>query len=120
MDSFSDSSGFISFGRKLGLDMLNTLIPYLEAMLETLANGGSIDPDQWTELNDAINYWLGEVEPTVLGIRTFNKIKNRMAKVQESEQSSAKAQAKAARNLIAVITESQNAAGSRNSWTEDF
>ena len=120
MDSFSDSSGFISFGRKLGLDMLNTLIPYLEAMLETLANGGSIDPDQWTELNDAINYWLGEVEPTVLGIRTFNKIKNRMAKVQESEQSSAKAQAKAAKNLIAVITESQNAAGSRNPWTDDF
>ena len=120
MDSFSDSSGFISFGRKLGLDMLNTLIPYLEAMLETLANGGSIDPDQWVELNDAIDYWLGEVEPTALGVRTFNKIKNRMVKVQESEQSSAKAQAKAAKNLIAVITESQNAAGSRNSWTEDF
>ncbi|MCX6518153.1 MAG: VIT domain-containing protein [Actinobacteria bacterium] len=120
MDSFSDSSGFISFGRKLGLDMLNTLIPYLEAMLETLANGGSIDPDQWVELNDAIDYWLGEVKPTALGVRTFNKIKNRMVKVQESEQSSAKAQAKAARNLIAVITESQNAAGSRNSWTEDF
>ena len=120
MDSFSDSSGFISFGRKLGLDMLNTLIPYLEAMLETLANGDSIDPDQWVELNDAIDYWLGEVEPTALGVRTFNKIKNRMVKVQESEQSSAKAQAKAAKNLIAVITESQNAAGSRNSWTEDF
>ena len=120
MDSFSDSSGFISFGRKLGLDMLNTLIPYLEAMLETLANGGSIDPDQWVELNDAIDYWLGEVEPTALGVRTFNKIKNRMVKVQESEQSSAKAQAKAAKNLIAVIKESQNAAGSRNPWTEDF
>ena len=120
MDSFSDSSGFISFGRKLGLDMLNTLIPYLEAMLETLANGGSIDPDQWVELNDAIDYWLGEVEPTALGVRTFNKIKNRMVKVQESEQSSAKAQAKAAKNLIAVITESQNAAGSRSPWTEDF
>ena len=120
MDSFSDSSGFISFGRKLGLDMLNTLIPYLEAMLETLANGGTIDPDQWVELSDAIDYWLGEVEPTALGVRTFNKIKNRMVKVQESEQSSAKAQAKAAKNLIAVITESQNAAGSRNPWTEDF
>ena len=120
MDSFSDSSGFISFGRKLGLDMLNTLIPYLEAMLETLANGDSIDPDQWVELNDAIDYWLGEVEPTALGVRTFNKIKNRMVKVQESEQSSAKAQAKAAKNLIAVITESQNAASSRSPWTEDF
>ncbi len=120
MDSFSDSSGFISFGRKLGLDMLTTLIPYLEAMLETLANGGTIDPDQWVELSDAIDYWLGEVEPTALGVRTFNKIKNRMVKVQESEQSSAKAQAKAAKNLIAVITESQNAAGSRNPWTEDF
>jgi Ca-activated chloride channel family protein len=120
MDSFSDSSGFISFGRKLGLDMLNTLIPYLEAMLETLANGGTIDPDQWVELNDAIDYWLGEVEPTALGVRTFNKIKNRMVKVQESEQSSAKAQAKAAKNLIAVITESQNEAGSRSPWTEDF
>ena len=120
MDSFSDSSGFISFGRKLGLDMLNTLIPYLEAMLETLANGGSIDPDQWTELNDAINYWLGEVEPTVLGLRTFNKINDRIMKVQESVQTTAKAQAKAVKNLIAVITESQNAAGSRSPWTEDF
>ena len=120
LDSFSDSSGFISFGRKLGLDMLNTLIPYLEAMVETLANGGTVSADQWVELNDAIDYWLGDVEPTTLGVRTFNKIKNRMVKVQESEQSSAKAQAKAARNLIAVITESQNAAGSRNSWTEDF
>jgi Ca-activated chloride channel family protein len=120
LDSFSDSSGFISFGRKLGLDMLNTLIPYLETMLETLANGGIIDPDQWVELNDAIDFWLGEVEPTALGVRTFNKIKNRMVKVQESEQSSAKAQAKAAKNLIAVITESQNAAGSRSPWTEDF
>lgn len=120
LDSFSDSSGFISFGRKLGLDMLNTLIPYLEAMLETLANGGSIDPEQWVELNDVIKYWLRDVEPTTLGVRTFNKIKNRMVKVQESEQMTAKAQAKAARNLIAVITESQNAAGSRNSWTEDF
>jgi 3-dehydroquinate dehydratase len=89
-------------------------------MLETLANGGIIDPDQWVELNDAINYWLGDVEPTTLGVRTFNKIKNRMVKVQESEQSSAKAQAKAAKNLIAVITESQNAAGSRSPWTEDF
>jgi Ca-activated chloride channel homolog len=120
MDSFSDSSGFISFGRKMGLDMLNALLPYLEAMLETLANGGTIDPDQWVELNDAIEYWLGEVEPTALGVRTFNKIKNRMVKVQESEQSSAKAQAKAARNLIAVITESQNAAGSARRWIEDF
>ena len=120
MDSFSDSSGFISFGRKLGLDMLNTLIPYLEAMLETLANGGSIDPDQWTELNDAINYWLGEVEPTVLGLRTFNKINNRIMKVQESEQTTAKAQAKAVKNLIAVITESQNAAGRTRRWTDDF
>ena len=120
MDSFSDSSGFISFGRKLGLDMLNTLIPYLEAMVETLANGGTVSADQWVELNDAIDYWLGDVEPTTLGVRTFNKIKNRMVKVQESEQSSAKAQAKAAKNLIAVITESQNAAGSRSPWTEDF
>jgi len=120
LDSFSDSSGFISFGRKLGLDMLNTLIPYLEAMVETLANGGTVSADQWVELNDAIDYWLGEVEPTALGVRTFNKIKNRMVKVQESEQSSAKAQAKAAKNLIAVITESQNAAGSRSPWTEDF
>ena len=120
MDSFSHSSGFISFERKLGLDMLNTLIPYLQAMLETLANGGSIDPDQWTELNDAINYWLGEVEPTMLGLRTFNKINNRIMKVQESERSTVKAQAKAMRDLIAVITESQNAAGSRNPWTEDF
>ena len=120
LDSFSDSSGFISFGRKMGLDMLNTLVTHLEAMLETLADGDTITPEQWAELNDAINYWLGDVEPTTLGVRTFNKIKNRMVKVQESEQSSAKAQAKAARNLIAVITESQNAAGSRNSWTEDF
>ena len=120
LDSFSDSSGFISFGRKLGLDMLNTLIPYLEAMLETLANGGIIDPDQWVELNDAIDFWLGEVEPTALGVRTFNKIKNRIVKVQESEQSTTKAQAKAAKNLITVIAESQNAAGSRNPWTEDF
>ena len=120
LDSFSDSSGSISFGRKLGLDMLNTLIPYLQAMLETLANGGSIDPDQWTELNDAINYWLGEVEPTVLGLRTFNKINNRIMKVQESEQTTAKAQAKAVKNLIAVITESQNAAGRTRRWIEDF
>ena len=120
LDSFSDSSGFISFGRKLALDMLNTLVTHLEAMLETLADGDTITPEQWAELNDAINYWLGDVEPTTLGVRTFNKIKNRIVKVQESEQSSAKAQAKAARNLIAVITESQNAAGSRNSWTEDF
>ena len=120
MDSFSDSSGFISFGRKLGLDMLNTLIPYLEAMLETLASGGSIDPDQWTELNDAINYWLGEVEPTVLGLRTFNKINDRIMKVQESVQTTAKAQAKAVKNLIAVITESQNAAGRTRRWTNDF
>ena len=120
LDSFSDSSGFISFGRKMGLDMLNTLVTHLEAMLETLADGDTITPEQWAELNDAINYWLGDVGPTALGVRTFNKIKNRMVKVQESEQSSAKAQAKAARNLIAVITESQNAAGSRNSWTEDF
>jgi len=74
LDSFSDSSGSISFGRKLGLDMLNTLIPYLQAMLETLANGGSI----------------------------------------------AKAQAKAVKNLIAVITESQNAAGRTRRWIEDF
>jgi hypothetical protein len=43
-----------------------------------------------------------------------------MVKVQESEQSSAKAQAKAAKNLIAVITESQNAAGSARRWIEDF
>lgn len=120
LDSFSDSSGSISFGRKLSLDMLNTLIPYLQAMLETLANGGSIDPDQWTELNDAINYWLGEVEPTVLGLRTFNKINNRIMKVQESEQTTAKAQAKAVKNLIAVITESQNAAGRTRRWIEDF
>ena len=120
MDSFSDSSGFISFGRKLGLDMLNTLIPYLQAMLETLANGGSIDPDQWTELNDAINYWLGEVEPTVLGLRTFNKINDRIMKVQESVQTTAKAQAKAVKNLIAVITESQNAAGRTRRSIEDF
>ena len=120
LDSFSDSSGFISFGRKLGLDMLNTLIPYLEAMLETLTNGGSIEPDQWTELNDAINYWLGEVEPTVLGLRTFNKINNRIMKVQESEQTTAKAQTKAVKNLIAVITESQNAAGRTRRWIEDF
>ena len=120
LDSFSDSSGSISFGRKLGLDMLNTLIPYLQAMLETLANGGSIDPEQWTELNDAINYWLGEVEPTVLGLRTFNKINNRIMKVQESEQTTAKAQAKAVKNLIAVITESQNAAGRTRRWIEDF
>jgi hypothetical protein len=120
LDSFSDSSGFISFGRKMSLDMLNPLIPYLQSMLEILAGGGTIDPEQWAELNDAINYWLNEVEPTMLGLRTFNKIKNRMVKVQESEQSSAKAQAKAAKNLIAVITESQNAAGSRSPWTEDF
>jgi uncharacterized protein YegL len=120
LDSFSDSSGSISFGRKLGLDMLNTLIPYLQAMLETLANGGSIDPEQWVELNDAINYWLGEVEPTVLGLRTFNKINNRIMKVQESEQTTAKAQAKAVKNLIAVITESQNAAGRTRRWIEDF
>ena len=120
LDSFSDSSGFISFGRKMGLDMLNTLIPYLEAMLETLADGDTITPEQWAELNDAINYWLGDVEPTTLGVRTFNKIKNRIVKVQESEHSSTKAQAKAAKNLIAVISESQKAAGSRNPWTEDF
>ena len=120
VDLFSDSSGFISFGRKLALDMLNTLVTHLEAMLETLADGDTITPEQWAELNDAINYWLGDVEPTTLGVRTFNKIKNRMVKVQESEQSSAKAQAKAAKNLIAVITESQNAAGSRSPWTEDF
>jgi hypothetical protein len=55
-----------------------------------------------------------------LGVRTFNKIKNRIVKVQESEQSTTKAQAKAAKNLITVIAESQNAAGSRNPWTEDF
>jgi hypothetical protein len=120
MDSFSDSSGYIPFGQKLALDMLNTLVTHLEAMLETLADGDTITPEQWAELNDAIDYWLGEVEPTALGVRTFNKIKNRIVKVQESEQSSAKAQAKAAKNLIAVITESQNAAGSRNPWTEDF
>ena len=72
------------------------------------------------ELNDAINYWLGDVEPTTLGLRTFNKIKNRIVKVQESEHSSTKAQAKAAKNIIAVIAESQKAAGSRNPWTEDF
>ena len=120
MDSFSDSSGFISFGRKLALDMLNTLVTHLEAMLETLADGDTITPEQWVELNDAINYWLGDVEPTTLGLRTFNKIKNRIVKVQESEQSSTKAQAKAAKNLIAVIAESQKAAGSRNPWTEDF
>jgi hypothetical protein len=100
--------------------MLNPLIPYLQSMLETLAGGGTITPEQWAELNDAINYWLGDVEPTTLGVRTFNKIKNRIVKVQESEHSSTKAQAKAAKNLIAVITESQNAVGSRNSWTEDF
>ena len=120
LDSFSDSSGFISFGRKMGLDMLNTLVTHLEAMLETLADGDTITPEQWAELNDAINYWLGDVEPTTLGVRTFNKIKNRIVKVQESEQSTTKAQAKAAKNLIAVITESQKAAGSRNPWTEDF
>jgi uncharacterized protein YegL len=120
MDSFSDSSGFISFGRKMSLDMLNPLIPYLQSMLETLAGGGTIDPEQWAELNDAINYWLNEVEPTMLGLRTFNKINNRIMKVRESEQSTTKAQAKAVKNLIAVITESQNSAGSRNPWTEDF
>ena len=120
MDSFSDSSGFISFGRKLALDMLNTLVTHLEAMLETLADGDTITPEQWAELNDAINYWLGDVEPTTLGVRTFNKIKNRIVKVQESEQSTTKAQAKAAKNLITVIAESQKAAGSRNPWTEDF
>jgi Ca-activated chloride channel family protein len=120
VDLFSDSSGFISFGRKLALDMLNTLVTHLEAMLETLADGDTITPEQWAELNDAINYWLGDVEPTTLGVRTFNKIKNRIVKVQESEQSTTKAQAKAVKNLIAVITESQNSAGSRNPWTEDF
>ena len=120
VDLFSDSSGFISFGRKLALDMLNTLVTHLEAMLETLADGDTITPEQWAELNDAINYWLGDVEPTTLGVRTFNKIKNRIVKVQESEQSTTKAQAKAAKNLITVIAESQNAAGSRNPWTEDF
>ena len=120
LDSFSDSSGFISFGRKLALDMLNTLVTHLEAMLETLADGDTITPEQWVELNDAIDYWLGDVEPTTLGLRTFNKIKNRIVKVQESEHSSTKAQAKAAKNLIAVIAESQKAAGSRNPWTEDF
>lgn len=120
VDLFSDSSGFISFGRKLALDMLNTLVTHLEAMLETLADGDTITPEQWAELNDAINYWLGDVEPSTLGVRTFNKIKNRIVKVQASEHSSTKAQAKAAKNLIAVIAESQNAAGSRNPWTEDF
>jgi len=120
LDLFSDSSGFISFGRKLALDMLNTLVTHLEAMLETLADGDTITPEQWAELNDAINYWLGDVEPTTLGVRTFNKIKNRIVKVQESEHSSTKAQAKAAKNLITVIAESQKAAGSRNPWTEDF
>jgi len=120
MDSFSDSSGFISFGRKMSLDMLNPLISYLQSMLETLAGGDTIDPEQWAELNDAINYWLNEVEPTMLGLRTFNKINNRIMKVRESEQSTTKAQAKAVKNLIAVITESQNSAGSRNPWTEDF
>jgi hypothetical protein len=120
VDSFSDSSGYIPFGQKLALDMLNTLVTHLEAMLETLADGDTITPEQWAELNDAINYWLGDVEPTTLGVRTFNKIKNRIVKVQESEQSTTKAQAKAAKNLITVIAESQNAAGSRNPWTEDF
>jgi Ca-activated chloride channel family protein len=118
--SFTGSSGYIPFGQKLALDMLNTLVTYLEAMLETLADGDTIAPEQWVELNDAINYWLGDVEPTTLGVRTFNKIKNRIVKVQASEQSSTKAQAKAAKNLIAVIAESQKAAGSRNPWTEDF
>ncbi len=118
--SFTGSSGYIPFGQKLALDMLNTLVTYLEAMLETLADGDTITPEQWVELNDAINYWLGDVEPRTLGLRTFNKIKNRIVKVQESEQSSTKAQAKAAKNLIAVIAESQKAAGSRNTWTEDF
>jgi Ca-activated chloride channel family protein len=120
LNSFTGSSGYIPFGQKLALDMLNTLVTYLEAMLETLADGDTITPEQWVELNDAINYWLGDVEPTTLGLRTFNKIKNRIVKVQESEQSSTKAQAKAAKNLIAVIAESQKAAGSRNPWTEDF
>jgi len=120
MDSFSDSSGYIPFGQKLALDMLNTLVTHLEAMLETLADGDTITPEQWAELNDAINYWLNEVEPTMLGLRTFNKINNRIMKVRESEQSTTKAQAKAVKNLIAVITESQNSAGSRNPWTEDF
>jgi Ca-activated chloride channel family protein len=120
MNSFTGSSGYIPFGQKLALDMLNTLVTYLEAMLETLADGDTITPEQWVELNDAINYWLGDVEPTTLGLRTFNKIKNRIVKVQDSEQSSTKAQAKAAKNLIAVIAESQKAAGSRNPWTEDF
>jgi len=41
-------------------------------------------------------------------------------KVQESEQTTAKAQAKAVKNLIAVITESQNAAGRTRRWIEDF
>ena len=118
--SFTGTSGYIPFGQKLALDMLNTLVTYLEAMLETLADGDTITPEQWVELNDAINYWLGDVEPTTLGLRTFNKIKNRIVKVQDSEQSSTKAQAKAAKNLIAVIAESQKAAGSRNPWTEDF
>jgi 3-dehydroquinate dehydratase len=85
-----------------------------------LADGDTITPEQWAELNDAINYWLGDVEPTTLGVRTFNKIKNRIMKVRESEQSTTKAQAKAVKNLIAVITESQNSAGSRKQWTEDF
>jgi hypothetical protein len=120
VDSFSDSSGYIPFGQKLALDMLNTLVTHLEAMLETLADGDTITPEQWAELNDAINYWLNEVEPTMLGLRTFNKINNRIMKVRESEQSTTKAQAKAVKNLIAVITESQNSAGSRNPWTEDF
>ena len=120
MNSFNGSSGYIPFGQKLALDMLNTLVTYLEAMLETLADGDTITPEQWVELNDAINYWLGDVEPTTLGLRTFNKIKNRIVKVQDSEQSSTKAQAKAAKNLIAIIAESQKAAGSRNPWTEDF
>ena len=120
LNSFTGSSGYIPFGQKLALDMLNTLVTYLEAMLETLADGDTITPEQWVELNDAINYWLGDVEPTTLGLRTFNKIKNRIVKVQDSEQSSTKAQAKAAKNLIAVIAESQKAAGSRNPWTEDF
>ena len=120
VDSFSDSSGYIPFGQKLALDMLNTLVTHLEAMLETLADGDTITPEQWAELNDAINYWLNEVEPTMLGLRTFNKINNRIMKVRESEQSTTKAQAKAVKNLIAVITESQNSAGSPNPWTEDF
>jgi hypothetical protein len=120
LNSFTGSSGYIPFGQKLALDMLNTLVTYLEAMLETLADGDTITPEQWAELNDAINYWLNEVEPTMLGLRTFNKINNRIMKVRESEQSTTKAQAKAVKNLIAVITESQNSAGSRKQWTEDF